>query len=329
VQLNHCDFRSPTASTGKTDAHRTVGLVRSARSEKEDHRVLSVEEVKLVRGSVRGIAQAVDELTRSAVADPERESSKAQRHAVSEMNLPSFDGIQKVVQEANVSGMLTVSSGTDHVLAFCSCLESGTGTVALGTLVRAAVEAFAKANYLWSSPTTADLIGRHIALTKDELRFPLRYSSFRQWDGTITDGKGYPAVHEAINDQLGLSAVQLPSAQTRVSELLSAGSDGQSVGGEIYSGLSGAAHAGTSALGMYLLSDGSVRYEYPSAIAFEQTGYLFAAIAVVGELVADVFMVDPSEFKTWRDKRQLAEESLIRLMAAAEAQAETGSDGVK
>jgi hypothetical protein len=279
--------------------------------------MLSAEETQLVRASVREIAHAVDRLTRTAVNEP-APTSKARSYATSESNLRSFDGVHGIVEEAYFSVLLATSSGVDHVKAFTATLGGGHGTVALGTLVRSAVEAFAKSHHLLSAKTSEDLIGRHIALTAHELTFPLRYSRFQQGDGTITDGQSYPKLHRAIAHELGLPPIQVPSVQSRVSSLLTAGSTGLDVDGDVYSGLSGAAHAVTSALGMYMLRDGTARYEYPRAIAFEQVGYLFVGIAVVAELVIDVFQPAQANRDRWMGARQRAEAALRQIADAVE-----------
>jgi hypothetical protein len=280
--------------------------------------MLTPEERQRIRSSVQEIALMVDRLARTAVNDPAREDSLAKSHAVSALNLPSFDGLQGIVQEANFSMLLATSAGVDHVKVFTSTLIAGHGTVALGTVVRGAVEAFAKAHYLLTAGTTADLIGRHIALTTDELRFPLRYSQFQQWDGTVTDGNSYPEVHRGILEQLGLEPLRAPSVQSRVSALLTAGSVGPEVGGDVYSGLSGAAHAVTSALGMYLRRDDSARYEYPRAIAFEQVGYLFASIVVVAGLLINIFALEQADRDRWDAARRRAEIAIVSIIKASE-----------
>jgi hypothetical protein len=279
--------------------------------------MLSDEEKRLIRSSVQEIALALDRLARTGVNYPAREGSAARSHSESALNLPSFDGIQGIVEEANFSMLLASSAGVDHVKTFTSALNAGQGTVALGTLVRGAVEAFAKAHYLLGAETTAEFIGRHIALTADELKFPLRYSQFQQWDGTITDGKNYPEVHQGILRQLQLEPLRVPSVQTRVSALLSAGSLGPPVGGDVYSGLSGAAHAATSALGMYLLRDDSAQYEYPRETAFEQVGYLFASIAVVAEGIIDLFGLEQADRDRWNSARRRAELAIIPIIQAS------------
>jgi hypothetical protein len=283
--------------------------------------MLSDEEKRRIRSIVREIASVVDRLARTAVNDPAREGSVARSHAVSALNLPSFDGIQGIVQEANFSMLLATSAGVDHIKVFTSALIAGHGTVALGTLVRGAVEAFAKSYFLLTAQTTADLIGRHIALTTDELKFPVRYSQFQQWDGRVTDGKGYLDVHRNILLQLGLEPLRVPSVQNRVSALLTAGSVGPAVGGDVYSGLSGAAHAVTSALGMYLQRDDSAKYEYPREIGFEQVGYLFASIVVVAGLIIDVFALEQADRDRWDAARTRAEIAIVPIIQAAAAAA--------
>lgn len=281
--------------------------------------MLSSDERGLIRSSVREIAQLADRLTRTAVQGPPRPGSLASAHIQSELNLPSFGG-GPIVQEANFSIMLATSAGVDHVRAYTSALSHEQGTVAMGTLVRGAVAALAKSYYLLSADSTAELIARHVAVTTDELKYPLRYSRFQERDGRVTDGSEYPGVHTRILAELGLTRISVPGEQEKVRSLLSAATTDLAVGGEVYSQLSGAAHAVTSALGMYLLRDNTARLEYPRQIAFEQVGYLFAGITIVAERVLTVFDLGEADHERWRTARGRAEAALLPIRDAVLAE---------
>ncbi len=280
--------------------------------------MLSPEERGLIRSSVREIAQLAERLTRTAVQGSLHEDSRAAAHFRSPLNVPSFDG-RPIVQETNASILLATAAGSDHVRAFTGALDHRQATVAMGTLVRGAIEAFAKSYYLLSADSTEDFIARHIALTADELKYPLRYSRFREWNGKVTDGSGYPAAHRRIAVELGLPKIALPTEQEKVRVLLSAATTGLEVGGDVYSQLSGAAHAVTSALGMYLVQDGSARFEYPRQIAFEQVGYLFAGVTIVAEHVLLVFGLEEADRERWWSARIRAETALLKIRDAAVA----------
>lgn len=86
----------------------------------------------------------------------------------------------------------------------------------------------------------------------------------------------------------------------------------------IYSQLSGTAHAGASALGMYLdVERQPMGFIYPRQIAFEHVGYMFAAVTRLGELTIEHFAISGVRAERWEDARARAVVASKRLLRAA------------
>ncbi|MEO8528400.1 MAG: hypothetical protein ABI435_04925 [Pseudolysinimonas sp.] len=273
--------------------------------------MLTDDDRHLIRLTLAEIADVLDTMATVAVGSDPPSDSLAGQHLASELNVPSFGGFP-IVMEANFSMLLAALSGTAHLRAYCDLLE--TGTTALGTLTRGAVEAFSKAYYLLSPDSTPELVARHLALSKHELVHPQKHSRFRDVEGNEFSGKDYPKVHDQIQATLPLPTPAPVYAPQRVQALLTAGLREGTASPEYYSQLSGAAHAVTSALGMYLQApDRSPRLVYPRAIALDHCGYLFVAVATVSERCISNFGLPAQSQDEWRLARLASERALRSL----------------
>lgn len=233
-------------------------------------------------------------------------------HLRSELNVPSY-GDFPIVREAVYAAMLATLSGVDHALAWTVLVEEGSTSVALATVARGALEGLAKSYYLLSAPDTREFVARHISVSLADLKYPLQYSRFQDFTGTILDNHALPELHRELVARLDLTLVT-PTAQEYVRSLLTAGMrPGEVADFNIYSQLSGAAHAATSALGMYRDETGATFY-LPTEIATEEAGYLFAGVCVVAEEWLSVFGADETEISGWRSTRRSAETNVARMI---------------
>lgn len=264
-------------------------------------------------GSVRAVATSAAEIARLAVgADRLPDSSAAAALLSSSFNVPSHGGFP-IVREAFVSAMLATYSGVDHALVWADLVARPRAAVAYATVARGALEGFAKAHHLLSAEGPEQFVLRHLSVTKADMTFPARYSQFRDFSGKILDGRELGSVHATIAEDLGLK-LETFSMQDAVRSLLTVGVKPEyTVGGDIYSQLSGVAHAAASALGMYYESDDAKLVMRPEMLT-EQAGYLFVASTVVAENWLDVFEADGRERERWRTSRGEAERSLRRLI---------------
>ena len=265
-------------------------------------------------GSVRGVAEAAADIARRTVgAASWPEASEGTALLRSRFNVPSYGG-HPIVREALMSAMLATLSGVDHALAWTRLLDDGSSAIAPSTVARGAIEGFASAFYLLRAEDPEQFVSRHLAVTRAGMRFPQRHSRFQDFTGAILDNSELPVVHETIAQELGLK-LERPLIQDMVQTMLSAGLEpGTDASPEIYSQLSGAAHAVTSALGMYF-DRAAVRLAPQAEILTEQAGYLFVATSVTTESWIEVFDADDEMRRTWRAARAAAERQLSKLIS--------------
>lgn len=264
-------------------------------------------------GSVSPIAEELARLAPQLVANSSTPpaGSWIDRRLRSELNLSS-DGGFPVVREALVAAMYATLSGVDHVNAWAGLIRGETASVALATMTRGALEGFAKAYTLLSAPDTRELITRHLAITAADLKYPLRYSRFQDYAGQVLDNERLRDAHQEIALKLNLGKLEAPSTQQMVQALLRPGThDVSGVTPEIYSQLSGPAHAAMSALGMYIPPEGG-RFILSTQIAEEQTAYLFAGVCVVADTWMSDFGASQSTRSDWTAARRAAEAKLIQ-----------------
>lgn len=268
---------------------------------------------ELLVGSTRGPAEAAAEIARATIgAKSWPDSSHGAALLSSSYNVPSYGGFP-IVREALMGALLATLSGVDHVLSWADLIEAARPTVSLATVARGAIEGLAKAHYLLSADGAESLVSRHIAITKADIKYPLRHSQFQDSTGQILDNEDIPTIHRVITSNLNLTLTE-PKVQDMVRPLLSAGlRSGHDAGPEIYSQLSGPAHAAASALGMYLNAEDAT-FVLPPKIASEQAAYLFVAASGVAELWLDKFDADPIARDKWRSARAVAEQHLERLL---------------
>ena len=267
---------------------------------------------QLLIESVRGVASQAETLAREAVRDEWSHPNKASAFRASVVNLPSYGG-RPIVQEAFVSAMLATFSGVDHALAWVQIVEEGTSSVAFATVARGAIEGLSKAHRLLSAEDAEQLVRRHISITHADMQYPLKHSQFTDHLGNKLRNEDIPAVHQAIAASIGLR-LEKPVAQHMVQVMLTEGMrDGTSASPEIYSQLSGVAHAVTSALGMYYEREARRLVSRPEMLV-EQAGFLFVASSVVAERWMAMFGADSSTHAAWDGARRTAELSLAQLI---------------
>jgi len=268
--------------------------------------------------SVLPIAEELGRLAPQLVAESDSPpaGSWIDQQLSSGLNLPS-DGGFPIVREALVAAMYATLSGVDHAKAWSNLIRSGTATVSLATMTRGAPEGLAKAYAILGAPDTRTLISRHIAITEADLKHPLRHSKFSDRTGKVLDNARLRDAHVQIAAKLDLGRLEAPTAQTMVQDLLRPGTHDESgVTPEIYSQLSGPAHAAMSALGMYVGSD-TGRFILPEQIAEDQAAYLFAATCVVSDEWRHNLGVSKALHRDWMVARREAEANLVQSNSAA------------
>lgn len=183
-------------------------------------------------------------------------------------------------------------------------------------MTRGALEGFAKAYAILSAPDTRTLISRHIAITEADLKHPFRHSQFKDHTGKVLDNARLRDAHVEIVGKLDLGKLEAPTVQTMVQDLLRpATHDESGVTPEIYSQLSGPAHAVMSALGMYVGPD-TEQFILPGQVAEEQASYLFGSTCVVAHGWLDNFHADSGVRRAWVEAGRTSETSLLRLRTA-------------
>lgn len=96
-------------------------------------------------------------------------------------------GTSTVVNDAHMAILFATIAGADHVRAYMSLLPKSRSSVALATLTRGSIEAFAKAAYLLAPKGSQDFIGRYCDVTARELYHPMKYSRFQDHTGAEID----------------------------------------------------------------------------------------------------------------------------------------------
>lgn len=268
----------------------------------------------LLVGCVRPLTGALAAIARQLVDIPSPAAdSPIGVHLSSALNVPSYAEFP-IVREALVAAMFATLSGVDHATAWCDLVWGRTATVSLATVARGAIEGLAKAHYVMGDTDTKDLVARYLAVTAADMVHPLRHSQFRDYTGKLLENETLPEVHQRIAAELELDPLAKPSVQRMVQGLLTAGTiEGHQAGPEIYSQLSGPAHAAMSALGMYVVP-GQSEFALPDEVVTEQAGFLFAGLCVTAEMWLGLFGVGPRGRAPWKRARSQAEFELTRLI---------------
>jgi len=282
--------------------------------------ILSDDDVRMIRDGIREFSAATETLLQFAVSNPLPPHSPAASHRDSELNSIAF-GTSTVTNDAYLAILLATSAGADHVRAYVSLLPKSRVTVAMSTLTRGALEAFAKAGYLLEPVVSLEFIGRYLGVTLDDLTFPMKHGTFRDSEGVEIDKIAY---RDRLRElRATLEPTPKPTLRTthQVGHLL------ESALGEhpdpdlnlpnIYSQLSGTAHAGATTLGMYLGPERQpTRFVYPRQLALEHVSYLFAAILRVGELGIEHFAISGGPAERWQESLRRSGEAMNRLREA-------------
>jgi hypothetical protein len=274
----------------------------------------SEDDRQLLADCLSGLTSALEALARDLVGKSKMPArSPMNVHLGSKVNVPSYGGFP-IVREVLVDAMYATISGLDHAHSWVTLLLEGTATVSMAAVTRGALEGLAKAHYLISAETSEELIQRHLASVRFDLVHPLKHSQFIDATGVLIDKGEFPKVHDTIEQSLGLARIARPGSQVLVQELLTAGMrPGLEASREIYSQLSGPAHAGMSALGMYVVPN-TANFELPRIIAAEQSGYLFASIGAVAEGWLNLFGASALSRRAWTSTRLKAEHSMARVI---------------
>lgn len=160
-----------------------------------------------------------------------------------------------LVMEAFLLMQYASLSGFDHVRAFSALCRSASRATALATLVRGALEAFARTWFISQATDDRDLCLRHLSLLYSDLRYPANLDEelFTR-DGDRVDPRAKRAHYFAELARIGYSApIRTDSSQIVTSMLESEIGDG--LGLRKYSVLSSVAHAHRSGLNAFVITD--------------------------------------------------------------------------
>lgn len=266
-----------------------------------------------MRQLVIGVIPRAEELTGLAVGREPGEGSAAQRFLSDNLNLATSRGSTHV-RHAHLATAFYNATALDHMRAFVTLLRAGRHIMPLATVTRAAVEAFAKANYLLSATSIEELLHRHISLANMELFVSTKHSEFAFFDGTGVDGKEYLEGIRGLLAQLGLGKIDRIGLTTLASDLLSESSPG-ALGRHFYSQLSSVAHGETAGVSMFIQEAPESRLHFVPRrdVLLPYAGILFATCRVVLEKLIEHFGMAPEHREGWRGVIERAEPWIVEL----------------
>lgn len=190
-----------------------------------------------------------------------------------------------------------VLSGCDHLRALNTLIRTdpvrSTSTV---TLMRGALEAFAKAWYFITSAGHEEFLVRYLSSRYAEYRYPLRFGEpLRALNGAVVDPADGIAEVLSELDRLGLPKPERVDITARVSSLLDA-AHGADHGRKDYSGLSSVAHAEHAGLGNFLSLDENgahVALVQSRVLLLDMTSSLTMSVLECLRALIDVFGAQP------------------------------------
>ena len=150
-------------------------------------------------------------------------------------------------------------------------------------------------------------------MTYEELKYPVRHSSFATDQGVEIDGVAYRSELLDSLGKLGWDKSLDVGFTSLVARLLKNLVDGE-VDAAIYSQLSGVTHGTTSAVGMFV-DNAPPRWRliFPRDIALEYTGYIYSATVNVADRAAEIFSPPAAIVDRWNGARDRASIALSEL----------------
>lgn len=147
-------------------------------------------------------------------------------------------------------------SGVDHLRALNTLARADLLlTTSTATVMRGALEAFAKSWYFTTSAGVDEFVLRYLSSRYSEYRYPRMFKeSLRTYDGRVVDPEIEAAETLAEIERLGLGRPERVDISGRVAALVNA-AHGKNHGRKDYSGLSSVAHAEHVGLGNFLTFD--------------------------------------------------------------------------
>ena len=264
-----------------------------------EHVAPTDRDLELIRARTRELASALERLAQHIWAAPTDESSITGARLASEANRPGFLSNSRLAREATSATLIATFSGVDHTRAAIRELLGRRTHVAIATLTRAALEAFAKAYHLLTAADPQEYADRYIVLLSQELQHPFRNSQFRDHVGELVDNQVYKAWIIAELGRLNMKLGAGSTEQTKIQALLSH-LDGAKVDPNIYSQLSAIAHSATSAIGMFVVDKERPTFGMLQGIATEYSAYLLTSLWSVGDLLAETNNVTGPPLERWK-----------------------------
>lgn len=232
-------------------------------------------------------------------------------------------------------------SGTNHLRTVATILRSDMvlGT-ALATLTRGALEAFGRALWILSGDSPGDMLWRHACLAFDDLEYPSKIAPKERLERRGGEK------HDADAFRLGIGEwaqnAELPKlkkvSQAQLVGDLVQGFDAdwpdKTMGKQVYSDLSGVAHAQWFSIHSYVKEihrDGrlySMTLEASRDPVLEYVAMLYLGAVRSHEALAGYFNLPQAEAERWNAAKQIARESFERVHRPTESD-EDGKAGAQ
>lgn len=274
----------------------------------------------LLAAAILEVTTVASELIRDGVNRSGGPGSPAETNMWSERNLPT-GGPASLVYDAHVVMLVTSTSAADHVQLYVEGASHRLATVALASVVRAALENMSRASYLLRADSFDVLVARLVALSRHDVIHPARVRTrFQDATGAIVNPRAYPERLTAALTELSLAAPAVPSAENLVKMLLRPmlkTEAAEEALREVYSQLSGVAHGNVTSLGMYRQPDGGLGY--PLDLAIQHTAYLYTSACSVGDIAVQYFGSERRARERWNAVRDRATAAMIELSGRAGA----------
>jgi len=166
------------------------------------------EDLQLVRLSVLQAAHGLSALALSV--DPRHPSlgTPAEEWLESDANWTTSEGSTHI---ANVlGGIRTIClAAADHMEVLEDSVQRGRATVTVWTLTRSVLESLGRVNYLLDSENVRELLSRHVALIRGEMKYG-KHSTHIIRNVGLLDVDGYVADLEAMVQEVGTEGFVLP-----------------------------------------------------------------------------------------------------------------------
>lgn len=266
-------------------------------------------DIRLLRTSVLQLAQALTRLVSSEDLLHPAPETLANGWISSSANWSTLEGASHV--ENVLGGIGTVCLGAaSHMTVLVDSVVRGKGSVAVWTLTRAIIESLGRVNYLLGAQDVFDLLSRHVALIRAEMKYAEHNVLIIRDRGRLKVDDYLADLTTMLND-VGAMQLKAPSYTTLATNLLEEAAPDNGSRGR-YSQLSGVAHGELPALQMFL-SPG-VGLVLPRVLLLEAVHMLCGAGILVGDKLRDTISMPASataaRWNSPRDRALLAARSL-------------------